>query len=295
MLTRKYIGNVSHFTSKNPLFEQFLSDPLKIVVVPINARKLFIYYKHHDSLQNKKSRIQTSEKWIVDKFSSLWLKLVNSQKSYNQRIVSWVNRTVDKIPWQESSLLTVPGESYIMKRLLHDPKKVNKEINKQVHVTAKEYENMSLKPQIQPINLYYPTTNTWNINSIEQELKRFSETGIATYKKRTVMYLSLLPFTLPVALLPIVPNIPGFYLAYRSYCSYKAYLGAKHLKSLLNNNGYSGNSEKTHPVELPEYTELIDESSDLTEETIDNLVELLDIKEMRNTLLKVVRQEKAKI
>lgn len=295
MLTRRYISNVSKFSTKNTLFEQYLHDPLKIIIIPINAEKLFVYYKHHDSLQNKKSKVQISERWVVDKFSNLWLKMVNSPKPFNQKIVSWVNRTIDKIPWQESSLLTVPGESYIMKRLLKDSIEVVNETDKPLHVTAKEYENMSSKPKIQPINMYYPSTNKWTLSSIQQNVTKFSEIGMVTYKKRTIMYLSLLPLTLPVALLPIVPNIPGFYLAYRSYCSYKAYLGAKHLKSLIYKNEKSENGEVIHPVELPEYASLINESSELTEETIDNLVELLDIKEIRNTLLKVIRQEKTNI
>lgn len=295
MLARRYISTVSKLSTKNPLFEQYLHDPLKIIVIPINSEKLFVYYKHHDSLQNKKSRIQISERWIVDKFSTLWLKMVNSPKPYNKKIVSWVNRTIDKIPWQESSLLTVPGESYIMKRLLKDSREVVNEIEKPLHVTAKEYERMTSKPKIQPINMYYPSTNNWTLDSIHENVTKFSETGITTYKKRTIMYLSLLPLTLPVALLPIIPNIPGFYLAYRSYCSYKAFLGAKHLKSLINKNEGGGNGEIIHPLELPEYTRLINASPNLTEETVDELVELLDIKEMRSTLLKVIRQETTKL
>lgn len=43
-----------------------------------------------------------------------------------------------------------------------------------------------------------------------------------------VQYLLLLPLTLPLAILPIMPNVPGFYLMYRAWCSYQALEGAKH-------------------------------------------------------------------
>ena len=42
-----------------------------------------------------------------------------------------------------------------------------------------------------------------------------------------------IPISLPFALVPIVPNVPGFYIAYRLYCNVKALLGVKHLDYLL--------------------------------------------------------------
>ncbi|SMN19904.1 similar to Saccharomyces cerevisiae YDL183C Mitochondrial inner-membrane protein thought to be involved in the formation of an active mitochondrial K+/H+ exchanger (KHE) system [Maudiozyma saulgeensis] len=293
MLTRRFAGNVANIATKGLSLERYLNDPLKLVIIPINKEKLFVYCKHHDSLQNKKSRIQTTEKWVVNKFTYLWLKLANSPKSYNQKIVKWVNKTIDKIPWPEASLLTIPGESYILKRLLHDE---NQSIQQSTptHVTKNEYKNLIPKPRIQPINVYFPLTHAWKSDSILKELNEFSEIGIKNYKRRTLVYISLIPFTLPIALLPIVPNIPGFYLAYRSYCSYKAYIGAKHLKSLLDHETKFKGDNRIKLCELPDYTSLINNKADLNESTVDAVVELLDIKEIRNVLLKSVRQEVTK-
>ena len=285
MLTRRFVGNLSNIATKGSILERYLNDPLKLVIIPINKHKLFVYCKHHDSLQNKKSRIQTTEKWVVNKFTSLWLKLVNSPKSYNQKIVKWVNQTIDRIPWPEASLLTIPGESYILKRLLHDEGQDILQHSPSRHVTTKEYKNLKPKPRIQPINLYFPLTDSWKSDSILKELRTFSEMGITNYKKRTMVYLSLIPFTLPIGLLPIVPNIPGFYLAYRSYCSYKAYIGAKHLKSLLDHGtGFNGDN-KINLSELPDFTNLINNETYLTEKRVDALVQLLDIKAVSYTHL----------
>jgi hypothetical protein len=41
-----------------------------------------------------------------------------------------------------------------------------------------------------------------------------------------------MPIVVPFALVPVIPNLPFFYLAYRAFCHWKALLGAKHLEWL---------------------------------------------------------------
>lgn len=50
----------------------------------------------------------------------------------------------------------------------------------------------------------------------------------------------LLPFTLPVAALPVLPNLPGFYVAFRAYSHWKALQGATWLSKTIGEEGTEG-------------------------------------------------------
>lgn len=287
MLTRRWIGTATKVAPKLTLSKQYLNDPLKIVVLPINNQRLFVYYTHHDSLQNKVSRLQSTETWFVQKFTGLWKKMVESPKSYNKKMVGMITQTIDKIPWPESSFLTVPGESYILKRLL--PEGVKKDAPE--NVTSAVYHRLQPKPKVHPLSVYYATTPTWNEHTILLELQRFSEDGMRLYKKRAIRYLLLFPLTLPIGLLPIVPNIPGFYLMYRAYCSFKAFLGARHLNTLVQEPMSSGSLPSITMHELPQYSELISKEGCVDSKNLDNVIELLHAEDVRNALTKTIRQE----
>jgi hypothetical protein len=45
-----------------------------------------------------------------------------------------------------------------------------------------------------------------------------------------------MPIVAPFAIVPVIPNIPFFYLLYRAFSHWKALSGAKHLEFLLSRN-----------------------------------------------------------
>lgn len=45
-----------------------------------------------------------------------------------------------------------------------------------------------------------------------------------------------MPFTIPFALIPVVPNLPFFYLVWRSYSHWRAFQSSKYLATLLQQN-----------------------------------------------------------
>lgn len=53
-----------HFESRT--LQQYLKDPIKLLVLPVKEKDVFVYYKHGDDLVNRQSRIIRSEKWICE-------------------------------------------------------------------------------------------------------------------------------------------------------------------------------------------------------------------------------------
>ncbi|KAJ3479725.1 hypothetical protein NLG97_g8248 [Lecanicillium saksenae] len=44
-----------------------------------------------------------------------------------------------------------------------------------------------------------------------------------------------MPITLPFALVPVIPNLPFFYLVYRAFSNWRAIAGGKHIQWLIEN------------------------------------------------------------
>ena len=303
--------------------DEFHRDPLKLIIFPIKRDKLFVYLKHTDDLVNKRSKILAAEDWLVSKTLYFWSKLQNSPKSYNKKIVRTLNKLIDSASWQESSFLTIPGEYYILKRL-HLNQEAKKDEGNQIPecrtttsnlslasvpttlITHTEYRDSYPKPRLQPVNVYYPAHNGITPLSILSNLHVMTREGLSVHKKNMIRDLLLLPLTFPIVMVPLIPNIPGFYLAYRVYCNFKAYLGAKHLDTLLqretncvgyedakkNENGVSHEHCVLRFCELEPYSESIRGSGEqLSEGDVDKIVDLLSVQRVKTALLKSVRQE----
>ena len=207
--------------------QKYLHDPVKVTVIPITNKESFIYYKHTDNLFNSQSKILKTEKWIVEKSAKLWRKLKKSPKSYNKKIVSMVQSLLNSTPWSENSLLTIPSESYILKRVKGETDKAQ-----EIRLTLKDYTVKAEQVDTQPLHVYYPSEIS-NPDECLKQMKKLYQEGLIYHKKWTLYCILGLPLTIPLILIPLIPNVPGFYLSYRAYVNIKAYLGAKHLKSLL--------------------------------------------------------------
>lgn len=303
--------------------DEFHRDPLKLIIFPIKRDKLFVYLKHTDDLVNKNSRLLAAEDWLVSKTLYFWSKLQSSPKSYNKKIVRTLNKLIDSASWQESSFLTIPGENYILKRL-HLNQEAKRDVDIQIPefktttstltpvsipktlITHTEYRDSYPKPQLQPMNVYYPAHNGITPLSILSSLHLMTKEGLSVHRRNMIRDLLLLPLTFPIVMVPLIPNIPGFYLAYRVYCNFKAYLGAKHLDTLLRRDincaGYKDSKERDEDAsrehcvlrfcELEPYSESLRASGEqLSEGDVNRIVDLLSVQRVKMALLKSVRQE----
>lgn len=263
--------------------QQYTNEPVKLIAIPITKNKTYIYFKHLDHFTNKKSKLIQLEQNVVAKCSAVWEKMKKSPQRINIKIVTFINKYMNQIPWQEKSLRSIPGEHYIMKRI-----KVGKPYGLKAGqavkmITARQYKKANPQPEVIPIAVYYPTDITKKSRLLSQ-LNELSRWGLKYHLKEIYKCLILLPLTIPLALIPIVPNIPGFYLIYRIYCNMKAYLGARHLQQILKDN-------LLEFKELQEYNGIFSDSPDLTKAKIDQITRLLNVDEINSHLKNSLLQE----
>lgn len=217
-----------------------------LIAIPITNKESFIYYKSHKDNINKddnggndntvttsdvndlnkkiKLMIQKSE----TKLNKLWTNFKNSKNSINVYIMKIINKFLNNIPWEENVLKSFSDL------------KLSIDINNN---KDKDTEKINTKDSNKILNLYYPSELT-NQYLLKSQLIKNSNLGKDYHLKYLIISILSLPLTIPFILVPILPNIPGFYLLYRSYCHYKAYKGSKILNNLLKNDKLNNNDNK---------------------------------------------------
>ncbi|QLQ79899.1 hypothetical protein HG537_0C05470 [Torulaspora globosa] len=299
MMSTARIGFVRRYSggfARDAVFEQYLRDPVKMIVIPVTTERVFIYHKHTKDFLNEHSWLIRLETWLTGKAGNVWSKLNASPKSYNKKIVSGVNRLLMNIPWTENSLKTIPGDNYLLKRVSKKDGPCGEEA--ETKLTLKEYLSSKVPLRTKPVNVYYPGKIITE-SAVIAELRTLCEQGLQYHRKQALLCLLGIPLTIPIILIPIIPNVPGFYLTYRAYCNLKAYLGAKHLKRIMD----------THTPELKfqdfdAYDKIWSGETNyatqkekllLNDENLPKILELLEIPEIKFDLHKVVQQETARL
>lgn len=220
-----------------------------------------------------------------------WNKLTASKLSVNVKIVEWVRKLLSTIPYEENCLRSFPNKQAMIREIneesLHLLKPAEKDTQGFIHqsdVKQLEIPNSQLKP----IPLYHAKSQS--PSAILQELVQFRTNNYQKHKKGAILCAVGIPLTLPFALVPVVPNVPGFYLAYRLYCHVKALMGIHNLDYLL---------KETHLrfTALPQIDEAYKDTKEkllISEEVITTLVDELSLP-IKDDLTKAMIQTRRRL
>ncbi|TIA69290.1 hypothetical protein E3P92_02540 [Wallemia ichthyophaga] len=92
----------------------------------------------------------------------------------------------------------------------------------------------------------------------------------ARHRRSMWIALFIAPITLPVAIIPVVPNLPLFYVLWRAWSHWRAHRGAVYLGRLLANN-------QLNPRESDELDRFISTHPNLTNKDINTLSKILKL------------------
>ena len=195
--------------------------------LPLTTKKTFLHCKYNDEIfpGGKKNL----EEKIIAKFTQLWNNFAGSEASFNKKVVALINRFLSNIPWLETCLLSIPSQRFITRKLNEDTQYVTHD-----QILAENIQSDAL----QKFDFYYPGTLT-NTELIIRNFKPEFKSQHDTHKKGILKDLMLLPLTIPFAIVPLIPNIPGFYLLYRVYCHIKVIASLKYLIILLKDGHFN--------------------------------------------------------
>ncbi|KAH9480793.1 hypothetical protein JR316_0007393 [Psilocybe cubensis] len=84
--------------------------------------------------------------------------------------------------------------------------------------------------------IYPPSVFPPSASAVLAELQAHIASRIELHKKGLYLWSAAIPPTLPLKLIPIIPNFPFFYSAWRAWSHYQAKTSAEYLQSLLKHN-----------------------------------------------------------
>ncbi|CEN62628.1 hypothetical protein ASPCAL09260 [Aspergillus calidoustus] len=176
---------------------------MRLFVVPISTRRALIYAK---LLRGDVSKERSILDRVTNKAAETWAKWEEADKGWKKHLVLWGNRVQQRIPYEEWGLKSIPSLS------------AQRRID-ELHGTRK-------------VDVLFPG------NAIKEEKVLSILRKLATERQdlhRRKMWWSFIaaPFTAPIALIPVIPNIPFFYLVYRGWSHWRALNGSKHLQFLV--------------------------------------------------------------
>ncbi|EXJ89288.1 hypothetical protein A1O3_02354 [Capronia epimyces CBS 606.96] len=181
---------------------------MRIFVLPLTTRQALIYCQRAEQKTTAKAGIADR---VTRKAAQLWADWEAADKGWKKQIVKYGNQGLQRIPYQEWALKSFPPSN---------PKLQAEEIaaNKKYDVT-------------------YPG-NVIRKDDVPKVMARLARERKQLHWNRFVASLVAMPFTIPFALVPIIPNIPFFYAAYRCWSHWRALKGSDHLDFILDHRLY---------------------------------------------------------
>ena len=215
-------------------------DSIFVISLPITTKRSYFYCNHRPSILDK-SQLKTFplitkiETKATDLAKKGWNKLASSENKINKTIIKYVNKLLYTIPYEENCLRSFPSRNSMIREINEEAVSRGKVNTDSGALVQQEITNLNIpSEQLKRIPLIHPKFQKPQL--VLDQLRELGEVHRPTHLKYSIACLIGVPLTLPFALVPVVPNVPGFYLAYRAYCHIKALLGVKHLDYLLEND-----------------------------------------------------------
>lgn len=179
---------------------------MRLFLLPISTRRSLIYAeKLHEKAPKDRSyydrlTIKADETWAA------WEKDEKAVGNWKQKVTFYGNQALKRIPYEEWGLKTIPALTPERKQDIIDGK-AKYEVLFPGRLLPKE-----------------------RVPGILQKLAKDRQ---AVHRTKLIWSVVIMPFTAPFMLVPIVPNLPFFYVLYRAWSHWKALSGSKHLEFLL--------------------------------------------------------------
>ncbi|CAL5871716.1 uncharacterized protein PFLUO_LOCUS5969 [Penicillium psychrofluorescens] len=192
---------------------------MRLFLIPISTRRALIYAR---PLRRDRPKELSLLDRVTSKAAQTWASWEEADKGWKKHLVHWGNRMQQRIPYEEWGLKSIPSLS--AQRRLDDQYGTHK------------------------IDVLFPG-NSVRLSRIPALLGAIATDRQELHRKKMWWSFAAAPITAPLGLIPIVPNIPFFYLVYRGWSHWRALNGSRHLEYLVQNG-------LLNPISLPELERL---------------------------------------
>jgi hypothetical protein len=182
---------------------------MRLFLLPISTRRSLIYC---ETLHNKAAKDRSYYDKITTKANETWVAWEKDEKAiwdWKKKVTFYGNEALKRIPFEEWGLKTIPA------------------------LTAKRRQDIidgKAKCDVLFPGKYLPQER---VSGLLQKLAKERQN---MHRSKLVWSIIIMPFTAPFMLVPVIPNLPFFYVLYRAWSHWKALGGSKHLEFLLKHN-----------------------------------------------------------
>ncbi|KAF2207608.1 hypothetical protein CERZMDRAFT_115109 [Cercospora zeae-maydis SCOH1-5] len=180
---------------------------MRLFLLPVSTRRTLIYCERvQETATGAKPPLQER---IITKAATTWANWEKAEKGWQKQTTLYANKLFRRIPFEEWGLKTIPPAT---KQRLADIDQGNLQVE-----------------------CLYPGAFV-NGSKVPDILKRLATERQTLHRKRIWQCIAWMPVVAPFALVPVVPNLPFFYLVWRAWSHYKALYGGKLLQHLATHN-----------------------------------------------------------
>ncbi|PWZ02628.1 hypothetical protein BCV70DRAFT_196871 [Testicularia cyperi] len=171
---------------------------------------------------------------MLNKASAFWIDLGRTDQTstfdWKRRTYTAGEKLMDRIEYQEWALKGIDPAL--------GPHLMSKESKE---IQDKDHNGI---PKLNHIPLLYPPSFL-KPEPLLSSLKNLTDHRTPHHYRRFWYCVVGMPITIPFALVPVIPNLPFFYLVYRAWSHWKAYKSSKYLSALIA-------QDRVHPTESKE-------------------------------------------
>ncbi|KAE8355040.1 mitochondrial K+-H+ exchange-related-domain-containing protein [Aspergillus coremiiformis] len=176
---------------------------MRLFIIPISTRQVLIYAR---PLRREHAKVLSFTDRITTKAAKIWAKWEEAEKGWKKHLVSWGNRVQQRIPYEEWGLKSIPS--------LNAQRRLDKSYGSK------------------KVDVLFPG-NAIKSEKLKSILHKIATERQDLHRKRMWGSFIASPLTAPIGLIPLIPNIPFFYLVYRGWSHWRALNGSKHLEYLV--------------------------------------------------------------
>ncbi|KAF2820993.1 hypothetical protein CC86DRAFT_373915 [Ophiobolus disseminans] len=182
---------------------------MRLFLLPISTRRSLIYCeKIHDKAPKDRSIIDK----VTIKANETWAAWEKDQKAiwdWKKKVTFYGNHALKRIPYEEWGLKTLPSLTAQRRQAIIDGKE--------------KYEVMFPGRYLKE-------------DKLPGILEKLAKERQLMHRSKLMWSVIIMPFTAPFMLIPVIPNLPFFYVLYRAYSHWTALRGSKFLEFLLKHN-----------------------------------------------------------
>ncbi|ATY64249.1 (fungal and plant) [Cordyceps militaris] len=178
---------------------------MRLFLVPVSTRRTLLYAQRLRITTKDAAAASLLDKGVA--FAArTWAGWEKRDKGWQRKVVDYGNYAFRRIPFAEWGLKSVPPLS--------------------ARRRAEELQGDGKVELVFPASVI-PAAH------VESVAQRLATERQAIHRRQMMWCFVGMPITLPFALVPVIPNLPFFYLVYRAFSNWRAIAGGKHVQWLI--------------------------------------------------------------